>query len=417
MTEPIAPLRRDLEYYPVQTQGRQLVLIRDPLGLVPEGKAVEPPLYQLMVLLDGTTTLRDLQMVLMRQQGGILVSLDEVENVVAHLDDSFLLHSEKFRKARNRVVEEFASRKVRASFHGGRSYPADPVELGKRLDAILALQPESERLGGRILALMAPHIDLSAGSRIYAKAYQDLKGSAPGTVILLGIGHQMTRGIFSVSDKDFETPFGLVECDRASAERLREAGKDIIAKNDFVHRAEHSIEFQILFLQHILPKNSFTIVPVLCGNLQAHLPEYSRRAYRERTGGFLEALKEVLTDPRKESLLVAGVDFSHIGPKFGHEMPAEVLEGQSERHDRALLEALSALDADSFWEESRKVQDRYNVCGFSALACLLEVLPPCMGHFLGYEIWHEEATRSAVGFAAMGFTAQGFLGRSTAHKL
>ena len=67
-------LRLDLEFYPVQLQGKQYVLIRDALGLVQEGKAVEIPLYQFMTLLDGTTTLRDLQMALMRQGGGMLVS-------------------------------------------------------------------------------------------------------------------------------------------------------------------------------------------------------------------------------------------------------------------------------------------------------------------------------------------------------
>jgi len=145
------------------------------------------------------------------------------------------------------------------------------------------------------------------------------------------------------------------------------------------------------------------MVPILCGNLQMTLSEYSRRAYREKAGAFLEALKETLKHRREEALLVAGVDFSHIGPKFGHDRPAQHLKGLSEAHDRALLNALTALDADSFWEESGRVKDQYNVCGFSALACLLEVLPPCKGRLLGYEMWHEEATRSAVGYAAMAF--------------
>jgi MEMO1 family protein len=405
MTDIIAPLRKDLEYYPVQLQGKQLILIRDHLGLVQEGKAVEIPLYQFMVLLDGTTTIRDLQIALMRQRGGMLVSSDEVKSVIAHLDDSFLLESEKLEKARNRVVEEFVSRRVRSSFHSGRAYPADPSDLKRKLDEILSLQPDSQKPGGDLIALIAPHIDLSVGTKIYSRAYQTLKGSTPKTVIILGTGHQMAKNLFAVSDKDFETPLGLAECDRASVGKLRAVGGAITAKNDFAHRAEHSIEFQVLFLQHILPKDSFTIVPVLCGNLQTTLSEYSRRAYREKAGGFLEALKYVLKHNGEESLLVAGVDFSHIGPKFGHEMPAQYMKDQSEFHDRALLEALSVLDADSFWEESGKVKDRYNVCGFAALACLLEVLPPCRGHFLGYEIWHEEATRSAVGFAAMVFTA------------
>jgi MEMO1 family protein len=401
--ENLPPLRRDLEFHPVQLQGKQFILIRDHLGLVQEGKAVEIPLYQFMALLDGTTTLRDLQMRLMRQRGGMLVSSEEVEIVIAHLDDSFLLESAKFKKARDRIVEEFVSMKVRTSSHSRWAYPGDPRELKRKLDEILALQPDSEKPEGKLLALVAPHIDLSVGGRVYSRAYQTLKGSTPKTVIILGTGHQMAQDLFAVSDKDFETPLGVAECDRQRVEKLKTAGPQVIAENDFAHRAEHSIEFQVLFLQHLLPINSFKIVPILCGNLQMTLSEYSRRAYREKAGAFLEALKETLKHRREEALLVAGVDFSHIGPKFGHEMPGQYLKGQSEVHDKALLNHLVSLDADSFWEESGRVKDQYNVCGFAALACLLEVLPPCKGHLLGYEMWQEEATRSAVSYAAMAF--------------
>lgn len=403
--ESLPQLRRDLEFYPVQLQDKQLILIRDHLGLVQEGKAVESPLYQFMVLLDGTTTIRDLQMVLMRQRGGMLVSSDEVTSVITHLDESFLLESEKFRRARDRVVEQFVSMKVRPSSHSGRGYPADSHELKRKLDEILALQPDAQKPEGKLLALVAPHIDLSVGGRVYSRAYQILKDRSPKTLMILGTGHQMAQDLFAVSDKDFETPLGVAECDRASVGKLRTAGGAGLAKNDFAHRAEHSIEFQLLFLQHLLPKNSFKIVPILCGNLQMTLSEYSRPAYKEKAGPFLEAVKDILEHHRDETVLVAGVDLSHIGPKFGHEMPAQYLKGQSEAHDRALLKALCALDADSFWGESGKVKDQYNVCGFAALACLLEVLPSCKGHVLGYEMWHEEATRSAVSFAAVAFTA------------
>jgi MEMO1 family protein len=406
MGEFIPCARRDLEFIPVQLQGKQVVLIRDQLGLVQEGKAVEIPLYQFMVLLDGTTTVRDLQMALMRQKGGMLVSSDEVKSIIAHLDDSFLLESEKFKRTKDRLVAEFVSKKIRPSSHSGRAYPADPRELKRKLDEILALQPDSQKLGGRLIALVAPHIDLSVGGRIYSSAYQALKESSPKTVMIFGTGHQMAQDLFALSGKDFETPLGVAECDRLWVQKLKAAGGDLIAKNDFVHRAEHSIEFQVLFLQHILPKDSFKIVPILCGNLQMTLSEYRRIAYREKAGAILEALKKILKHHGEETLVVAGVDFSHIGPKFGHEMPAQVLKGPSEVHDRALIKHLALLDADSFWEESGKVKDQYNVCGFAALACLLEVLPPCKGRLLGYEMWHEEATRSAVSYAAMAFAGR-----------
>ena len=406
MNENLPFLRRDLEFYPVQLQGKQFVLIRDHLGLIQEGKAVEIPLYQFMVLLDGKTTIRDLQAALMRQGGGMLVSSDEVKSVIAHLDDSFLLDSEKCRRAKEAVVAEFASKKVRPSSHSGRAYPADPHELRKTLDEILALQPDPQRPQGRLVALVAPHIDLSVGGRVYSKAYQILSGLSPKTVIILGTGHQMAEDLFALSEKGFETPLGVAECNRAWVERLRAAGGTAIAKNDFVHRTEHSIEFQLLFLQHLLPKSSFTIVPILCGNLQIALSEYKRQVYVEKAGPVLETLTDILERHGKETLVVAGVDFSHVGPKFGHEMPAQYMKGQTEAHDSALLDSLTVPDADSFWKESGRVKDQYNVCGFAALACLLEILPPCKGYLLDYEMWHEEATRSAVSYAAVAFTKQ-----------
>jgi AmmeMemoRadiSam system protein B len=112
----------------------------------------------------------------------------------------------------------------------------------------------------------------------------------------------------------------------------------------------------------------------------------------------------MLHEPGQDTLIVAGVDFSHIGPKFGHDLPATAMENQARTHDQSLLEHLSMLDADGFWDESRSVRDRFNVCGLSALACLLEVLPQCRGEILHYEIWHEAPTRSAVSFASAVFT-------------
>jgi AmmeMemoRadiSam system protein B len=403
--EEIAPtIRKDLEFIPVQHEGQQLVLIRDHLGLVQEGKAVPLPLYQLMTLLDGTRSMRDLQMELMRQKGGVLVGMDEVEGLLAHLEASYVLDTEVFKEARDQIITNFASERVRPCSHCGRSYPGNPSELKDRLDEILASQTTVPEPKGKIRALVSPHIDLSVGRKVYSSAYQMLKDTNPSRVVVLGVGHNLANDLFCLTDKDFETPLGVVEGERSLIQKLQQVGGDIIAANDFAHRSEHSIEFQLIFLQHLLGGVSFAIIPILCGFTQSCLPAYSREAYLEKTASFLDLLRQILQDPENETLLVAGIDFSHVGPKFGHEMPAEYLKGRSEAHDRKLLEHLSALDPDLFWEESRKVKDQFNVCGFSALACLLEILPPCKGQILGYEIWHEDSTRSAVSFAAVVFT-------------
>ena len=111
--------------------------------------------------------------------------------------------------------------------------------------------------------------------------------------------------------------------------KLKDGGGDVFSPNDFSHRSEHSIEFQVLFLQHLLKQNSFTIVPVLCGSLLAGLPEYGRDCYRRKAGPFLERVTQILSIKESEILLVAGVDLSHTGPKFGHDQPARSLQNRA----------------------------------------------------------------------------------------
>ena len=300
------------------------------------------------------------------------------------------------------MVADFAVQKVRPCSHCGRSYPQHASELKKRLDEILTGEQQAQAPDGKITALVAPHIDLNAGAAVYASAYQMLKDVAPSRVILLGTGHRLMNKLFCLTDKDFETPLGIIKSESNLIQELREAGKDVVAGDDFAHRSEHSIEFQIIFLQHLFGSDRFTIIPVLCGSILACLPEYQRSTYREKAGPFLQKLKSLID---KDTLVLAGVDFSHIGLKFGHDRPADYIENQATAHDRNLLKYLSHMDTDQFWQESINIQDGFNVCGFPALACMLEVLPPGKGKVLNYYLRHEKPTQSAVSFAAMVFTA------------
>ncbi|MBL7179941.1 MAG: hypothetical protein ISS65_06990 [Desulfobacterales bacterium] len=106
MDDKAPAIRKDLEFIPVQQGNQQLILIRDHLGLVREGMGVAPHLFQIMALLDGTKTIRDLQMELMRQRGGVIVGADEVSDLLKKLDDAFMLDSEKFNKAKYQIEAE-----------------------------------------------------------------------------------------------------------------------------------------------------------------------------------------------------------------------------------------------------------------------------------------------------------------------
>mgnify|MGYP006425048425 CR=1 FL=1 len=400
--------RHDLEFFPVHQDGQEFILVRDHLGLSPEGTALGIPLYQFMTLLDGSRSISDLQTIFMRQQGGVFVGSEEILGLLNNLDATYLLDSEAFQSAKGEIVADFTNKRVRPASHSGKSYPDTPVELRARLNEIMAdpvaLPADASFPSGKIQALVAPHIDLNVGYKSYAQAYGMLQDATPTRVVVLGMGHQLEEDLFSLTDKDFETPLGIIKSDGEAVYRLKLAGRGMVAPNDFIHRSEHSIEFQLIFLQHVLEQKNFTIVPILCGSLQEGLSAYTRQAFVETAGPFLETLKGILAEPGHDTLLVAGVDFSHTGPKFGHEVTARALENRSREHDQNLLKHLSGMNADHFWKESERVRDQYHVCGFSALACLLEVLPECRGTVLDYEIWHEAPTQSAVSFASVVFT-------------
>ena len=391
-------IREDLDFFPVQSAGATVIMIRDGLGLIEEGKGISPELYKVMTMLDGTRSLRDVQLDLIRQQGGRLISIEEVEALLAKLDSSYLLDSQRYKEARKEIIADFSAQKIRYCSHAGLSYPKEKEELRERLETIVAAQQVPSFPDGKITALVAPHIDLEAGKRVYSNAYQAIKEVTPERVIVLGVGHSMAKEMFSLTEKTFETPLGRVETDQKTVRELMKAGDTIVSRDDFAHRDEHSIEFQLIFLQHILRGNPFTIVPILCGSLIRCLPEYTREKYQFIGGDFLRILAD--TAAGEGTILIAGVDLSHVGPKFGHDMPASFIIDQSEKHDRQLLHFLCAGSADGLWSESARVEDKYNVCGFSALACLLETLPPSQGHLLGYEISREDPTRSTVSFAA-----------------
>ncbi len=395
-------LREDIELFPVQSSGTTIIAIRDRLGLVEEGKGLNPGVYKLLSMLDGQRSVKEIQLELIRQHGGNLASLDKIEEALKQLDSLFLLDTPRYRESRDEIINRFRLQKVRYSSHAGISYPASKDELNGKIREILESVNPPEYPAGKIKALIAPHIDLNAGKRVYSNAYQAIRGTRPKRVIILGVGHSMSSDIFSLTEKAFQTPLGNVETDLDIIRELSLAGSQVTNENDFFHRDEHSIEFQILFLQYLLRGERFRIIPVLCGSLIAVLPEYSRAAYKSVCGDFLEVLADAAAED--DALVIAGVDFSHIGPKFGHEMPASCLSDQSERHDRQLLKSLCEMDADSFWAESINVRDRFNVCGFSALACLLEILPTSKGHLLDYAIYRENSTKSAVSFSAAVFT-------------
>ncbi len=405
MSEGIPKLRSDVEYIPTSYEGEQAVLVRDSLGLVPEPVMIHGASLQMLQLIDGSNSVQDMQLIVMRNSGNVFVGMDVIQNFIHELDAIFLLESPRYKEQKQKLITEYGRADKREAHLAGKAYPQDAEELRAYLEAVLAEGEASMESAGQkdVCAVIAPHIDLELGRRLYGMAYHSVRTASPRRVILMGTGHSLSGAFFSLTGKDFVTPLGTQKTDKQAVEHLREIGGELICPHDLDHRYEHSLEFQLIFLQYLFGEE-FTLVPLLCGSFHWVLNSLSRPADSPEIARFLQALREMIQDD-PSTLLVAGVDLSHIGYKFGHGQPASSLLDQAKRHDQRLLEALCKGDVQGFWEESRREEDRYHVCGLSALACVLELTEPAEGHILGYDFWQEEPTQSAVSFAAAVITA------------
>lgn len=394
--------RSDIEAIPTFYQGERVLIIKDSVGLIEKPVLLSGEDLEFAKMLDGTRTVQDIQLQLIRQKGGLLVSTESIQKILARLDSLFLLDSDRYRQEKSRKIEQFSKKKIREPFLAGKAYPDSREALCSYIDSILSQENQNvgETATKVVQALIVPHIDLEVGRKIYGLAYRTIRHLRPKRIVLLGTGHGMTDGLVSLTTKDFETPLGVVRTDRETVLRLEAVSGDVLASSDFAHRSEHSIEFQTLFLRFLFG-DTFLLVPLLFGSFHELLLDHNRPSSVPGMENFLETLRAILIESPSETLCVVGVDLSHIGPKFGHASPASSLIHAAKAHDSRLIERICAGDVKGFWAEAQKTKGSYNVCGFSTLACLLEALPEMEGHLLGYDFWEEEPTQSAVSFAAI----------------
>ncbi len=384
------PKLRAIEVVPFTYQGQQRLLLRDPFGYTEGAFMLPASLAPILSLMDGSNTLRDIQAAASRLYGR-LVMLEEVNQLVASLDESLFLDNERFQALRQRLEEEFRSSPVRLPSHADKAYPGDPEKLREFLDQILA-QSEHQRAENPTRAVIAPHIDLTCGARGFAAAYRRAYFPEGARIIVLGTGHFL-ESVLSVLPKDFATPLGLAYTDREFIAALEERVGPEVRGHEWGHRVEHSIEFQVIFLRYLLG-DRFRLVPVLCGGLET-ITEKDQTLLEN----FITALRELVDE---ETYFVAGVDFCHLGVRYGDLVPAgEREKEQALRYDRKLLERILAIDPQGFYELIMRVENRYRVCGFTPLYVLLRLLE---GRPLRGEILHQEAVDfgpgSIVSFAA-----------------
>jgi MEMO1 family protein len=411
------PRIRPIEAFPIQQEGKTLIYLKDPLNFAtPLG--ISPVGYFVLAHFDGGHSFVEIQEAYSKRFGTLLMT-DELKQFIEMLDQHYYLQSERFDNHRQAVLAEFRRSPTRMPAHVGGGYNSDPAGLTAQLDYYF--QPPkgpgvlSVANGGVTpKAIVSPHIDFHRGGPSYAWAYKRLvESDGADLYIVLGTSHCGGETPYILTRKDFATPLGLVETDREFVNRLQSQCADDYFADEYLHRGEHSIEFQVLFLKYAAqkraaltgqPEKPFKIVPILVSSFHSQMMSRTLPEQTAAVGNFLNILRRLASEDARRICFVAGVDLAHVGRQFGDTEPiTDNFLKWVEAEDRQLVERLAALDAPGFFNEIAKDQDKRKICGFSPLYSLIHLLDGARGNHVHYGQAFTPETGSAVTFTSMIF--------------
>jgi AmmeMemoRadiSam system protein B len=343
---------------------------------------------------------------------GELIYSDQIIEVMEKLDSSLLLDSDHFREYRKNVEEEFFQTSIRKPMLAGGGYEIVPEKLRMQIESFYFLEggpgqgPKPQILSNGLKGFIAPHIDYLRGGPCYAWAYKEVAEHSDHDVfILLGTSHLATQKYFVLTKKDFKTPFGILKTDQDILSRLEnDLGRDFFS-DEFVHRGEHSLELQAVYLHCLFEKNpNLRIVPILCGSFSEIISRGSYPHESEEINVFIETLNKIIREDGRKICLMAGADLAHVGRQFGHQfLVSEAVMEDVKRKDLGMLDYVIKGDADGFFEYILKENDQRNICGLPPVYALLRLLENSTGKLLNYGQWRDTDGNGAVTFASIAF--------------
>ncbi len=190
--------------------------------------------------------------------------------------------------------------------------------------------------GGRraVMGGIAPHAGYTYSGMVAAHLYARIaEDGVPKTFVILGPNHTGRGSGLAVTTEDFKTPMGVAKVDRELAKALR---KDLVDEDSEAHKAEHSIEVQLPFIQYLSP--DFTFVPICMGFQDYEAATSVGKIIREAISG-------------RDAVVIASTDFSHYVPK-----------DLAKTKDGMALEAIKSMDAKKLFEVVR--DEDISMCGY-----------------------------------------------------
>jgi AmmeMemoRadiSam system protein B len=392
-------LRTDLDIMLSPITDRPGLLIRDRFRYSDTTLIIPPSLIPGLLLFDGTRTSLDLQAKLAGSLGS-----PEIGNAVGHLlkalSQAGFLQDETYAKLKQGRISAFAESPVRQAAHAGSAYPGEIGPLRNLMQQYLEGAAPAQQ---GVMGIAAPHVSPQCGWQSYRAAYKELTPDLQDrTFVVLGTSHYGQPDKFGLTRKPFETPLGKTRIDQTLVAELE--AQPAAVPEDYCYAVEHSIEFQVIFLQTIYGAD-VRILPLLCGPFGRSMHAGGFPEDDEHVRRFLGALGEIAEREKDRLFWVLGVDMAHMGMRFGDKFAARANQDDMnvvKEQDNLRIERVNASDARGFWDLIRRNQDDLKWCGSSPIYTFMKVVPQARGTLQGYEQWNIDEN-SVVTFAGISF--------------
>jgi len=383
------PKLRKVRGFPAQGQGRdgktvQLLGLADARQISEKAVFLSPATQMILPLMDGKHSLDDIV-----AQVGSGLTRPLLENIIAQLDDAALIEGPAFDALLSKIKADFdeidtlppaASAQFTDSVIEqtlGKDADAEqrtlqgPKKVAEVFDLWMskALEnAEKPSLDALPKAIVVPHLDYMRGWINYASAYGKLRVcDRPDRVVILGTNHfGVSTGVCGC-DKGYETPMGVCRADTQMIDLMRAKVGDTLFENRYDHEHEHSIELQVMWIQHVFGKDDAGNYPAVFGAL-VHDPTHNNGESYDGKGVALEpfvaALKSAIRELPGRTLVISSADLSHTGPAFGDKQPLagespEATEARNKvlQHDHEMVQLIlqnkpAELVASMAWQQN-----------------------------------------------------------------
>ncbi len=276
----------------------------------------------------------------------------------------------------------------------GQFYPGQHDSCVTEINECIDARSLSESLPETIVAGIVPHAGWTFSGSLAALVFAAIRQQHEkvNTFVIFGAAHGYFGHLPAVYNRGgWTTPLGEAAIDEELADAVLNVGPAV--SDPAAHRAEHSIEVQLPFIQYLFP--GAKILPII-------VPP------KEQSVSLGASIGEIISKDRNKKIVCIGsTDLTHYGPRYGFTpmgVNADALKWADNVNDKMFIDLALQLEPERLLANAI---ENCNACGPGAAAATIAAAKQ-LGKTEGFLLVH--ANSNEIMLRRMGTTGADSVG-------